>query len=136
MKFSIKKGDILDVLSKVQGIAGRRSNLAITTNVLIRSVEDGIHIAATDLETGFEGTYTADVQAQGTIAINARKLFEIVRDFPDDTILVHEKDNRWIRIGNKNVEYHILGMNPEDFPEIPRSKRSAFWKSVPPNCGG
>ena len=126
MKFSVKKGDILDVLSKVQGIAGRRSNLAITTNVLIRTVEDGIQIAATDLETGFEGTYSAQVESEGSIAINARKLFEIVRDFPDDTILVHEKDNRWIRIGNRNVEYHLLGMNPEDFPEIPQIEGVGF----------
>lgn len=126
MKFSVKKGDILDVLSKVQGIAGRRSNLAITTNVLIRTVEDGIQIAATDLETGFEGTYTADVESEGSIAINARKLYEIVREFPEDTIVIHEKDNRWIRIGNKNVEYHLLGMNTEDFPEIPQIDGAVF----------
>ena len=132
MKFSVKKGDILDVLSKVQGIAGRRSNLAITTNVLIRSTEEGIQIAATDLETGFEGVYGAEIESEGSIAINARKLFEIVREFPDDTIQVHEKDNRWIRIGNKSVEYHLLGMNPEDFPEIPRIEGVDFLEMPSP----
>ncbi len=33
MKFKIKKKDILDVLSKIQGLTGRKSNLAITSNI-------------------------------------------------------------------------------------------------------
>jgi DNA polymerase III subunit beta len=126
MKFTVKKSDILDVLSRVQGLTGRRSNLAITTNVLIRSSADGIQIAATDLETGFEGAYGADIESGGNIALNARKLFEIVRDFPDEDIHIHEKENRWIRIGNDHVEYHLLGMNPEDFPEIPKIEGVSF----------
>ena len=37
MKFSVQKSDVLDVLSKVQGLTGRKSNLAITENLLMRS---------------------------------------------------------------------------------------------------
>mgnify|MGYP001124593717 CR=1 FL=1 len=61
MKVTVKKPDILDVLSKVQGLAGRRTNLAITTNVLIRAQGSEIVLTATDLETGFEGAYPAQV---------------------------------------------------------------------------
>ncbi|MCP3953444.1 MAG: DNA polymerase III subunit beta, partial [Desulfobacterales bacterium] len=34
-------------------------------------------------------------------------------------ILINEVENHWIEISNKNVEYHIVGMNPDDFPSIP-----------------
>ena len=119
MKFMIKKSDVLDVLSKVQGLAGRKSNLAITSNVLVTASEEGIRLAATDLETGFEGLYPAVVESNGTIAINGRKLFEIARDFPSEDILVNEVENHWIEISNKNLEYHIVGMNPDDFPSMP-----------------
>jgi len=123
MKFMIKKSDVLDVLSKVQGLAGRKSNLAITSNILVSATEKGISLAVTDLETGFEGLYPAVVESNGTIAINGRKFFEIVRDFPSEDILVNEVENHWIEISNeisnKNVEYHIVGMNPDDFPSIP-----------------
>ena len=64
MKFAIQKVDIVDVLSKVQGLAGRKSNLASTANVLIRAGEAEISIAATDLETGFEGFYPAKVESE------------------------------------------------------------------------
>jgi DNA polymerase-3 subunit beta len=33
MKFKIKKQDIFDILSRVQGLTGRKSNLAITANI-------------------------------------------------------------------------------------------------------
>jgi DNA polymerase-3 subunit beta len=128
MKATIKKADILPVLAKVQGIAGRKTNLAITTNVLIKTVEKGITISATDLETGFEGTYPAVVDTEGTVSINARKLYEIVRDFPSEDIYLNEIENHWIEIGNQKVEYHIVGMNPDDFPEIPRFEEVDFME--------
>ena len=37
MKATINKNDILPVLAKIQGLAGRKSSLAITTNVLIQA---------------------------------------------------------------------------------------------------
>ena len=120
MKFNFKKSDIIDVLSKVQGLTGRKSNLAITANVLITASDPEITIMATDLETGFEGSYPAKVEKEGSIAINSRKIYEIIRDFPSETININEVENRWIEIGNKNIEYHIVGMNPEDFPDIPK----------------
>ena len=128
MKLTVKKSDIIDVLSKVQGLTGRKSNLAITTSVLIRSADDEISIVATDLETGFEGFYPAVVEGEGSLAINARKLFEIVRDFPSDEIKISEVDNQWFKIGNTNVEYRIVGMNPEDFPDIPRIDAVEFFE--------
>lgn len=128
MKFTIKKGDIVDVLSKVQGLCGRKSNLAITTNVLIRSSDSELSIVATDLETGFEGFYPAVIESEGSLAINARKFYEIVRDFPSEDIHIGEIDNNWFEIGNKNVEYHIVGMNPEDFPDIPHIEDVDFFE--------
>ena len=120
MKVTVKKGTILNVLSKVQGLTGRKSNLAITTNVLIEAIGSNIIIRATDLETGFEGQFPAEIETEGSIAINARKFFEIVRDFPSEEIHIAEIENHWIEIGNQTVEYHLVGMNTDDFPQIPQ----------------
>lgn len=128
MKATINKNEILPVLSKLQGLTGRKTSLAITTNLLIQSGESGITISATDLETGFEGFYPANIETQGVIAINARKLYEIVRDFPSQDIYVNEVENHWIEIGNQTVEYHIVGLNPDDFPEIPKIEDVEFFE--------
>ena len=127
MKFIINKFQIVNVLAKVQGLTGRRSNLAITENILIRAVSDGIHLTATDLETGFEGFYPASVEKEGAVAVSAKKLFEILREFPSEDILINEVENRWIEIGNDKVQYHIVGMNPDDFPETPHITEVDFF---------
>ncbi len=127
MKFIINKLQIVSVLAKIQGLTGRRSNLAITENILIRAVKDGIYLTATDLETGFEGFYPASVEKEGAVAVSAKKLFEILREFPSDEILIHEVENRWIEIGKEKVQYHIVGMNPDDFPETPHITEVEFF---------
>jgi DNA polymerase-3 subunit beta len=127
MKATINKREILPVLAKIQGLTGRKTNLAITTNVLVQTNESGISLSATDLETGFEGFYSANIKSQGTIAINGRKFYEIVRDFPSEDIYINEIENHWIEIGNENVEYHIVGLNPDDFPEIPKIEAVEFF---------
>ena len=133
MKATFKKGDLLPVLSKVQGLTGRRTNLAITTNILIRTDKKGLSISATDLETGFEGFYPADVEKEGVVAINARKFYEIVKDFPSDDVLLNEVENHWIEIGNQKVQYHIVGLNPDDFPEIPKIEAVEFFEIDSPS---
>ncbi len=136
MDFTIKKNIFYTVLSKVQGLTGRKTNLAITTNVLIKAKGSHITVIATDLETGFEGHYSASIKKEGIAAINARKLFEIVREFPDEVIRIHEVENYWIKIGRdkddgveeKQLEFNIVGMNPEDFPDIPEIEEVKFFE--------
>ncbi|MEJ5360000.1 MAG: DNA polymerase III subunit beta [Desulfobacterales bacterium] len=120
MKVTVQKKHILPVLSKLQGITGRKSNLAITTHVLLSAEKKGISLSATDLETGFEGQYPAQVEQEGRTVLNSRKLFEIIKDFPSEEIILQQLDNQWIEIKKDQIEFHIVGMNPEDFPAIPR----------------
>ena len=131
MKFIINKTDILDVLSNIQGLTGHKSNLAITETVLIQTnpaSNESIKIAATDLETGFMGSFPAKVESQGAIAINGRKIYEIIKEFPSNEININEIENHWVEISNNKVNYHIVGMNPDDFPEIPLIEDISFFK--------
>jgi len=126
MKFIIKKNDIIDVLSRVQGITGRKSNLAITENILIQARSNKIFIYATDLETGFEGSYPSKIESEGIVTVNSKKIYEIVRNFPSEDISFEEIENRWLKIGNKNVLYNLVGMDTDDFPEIPHIEELNF----------
>ena len=132
MKVTISKNDIIDVLSKLQGLAGRRSSLAITECVLISTMDNHVVLKATDLETCFEGTFPAKVTENGTIAIGARKFYEIVREYPRSEILIEETENRWITLGNEKVQYHLMGMDSKDFPTLPVLENVAFFSISSP----
>lgn len=116
MKFSVNRKDIIEVLAKVQGITNRKTNLDVTEAVLIKAAGSHITLNVNDLETGFEGTYPALVETEGIIAVNARRFYEIVRNFPVDKININEVENGWIEISNEKVKYNIVGMNAADFP--------------------
>ncbi|MDD9302474.1 MAG: DNA polymerase III subunit beta [Desulfobacter sp.] len=119
MKFSFNKKDILEILSKIQGITGRKTNLTITSDILIKAFGSKISITANDLETVFTGTYEAEVETEGILSINAKKFFEIIREYPENEIFVNEVENRWVEIGTGDSIYHIVSSDYENFPETP-----------------
>jgi DNA polymerase-3 subunit beta len=126
MQTVLAKQQMLDVLSRIQGLTSRKTSLAITENVLIQASGNEITITATDLETGFRGRYPAENEAEGSIAINARKFYDIVKTFPMDRIHIEELENRWIAITSDTVQYHLVTMDPEDFPEIPETEGTGY----------
>ena len=128
MKFTMNKIESLEVLAKIQGITGRRNILAIIENILIKACDNQIAIVATDLETVFEGYYSAQIESEGIIVVNAKKLYEITKNFPENDILVNEIENQLIKIGNENIVYRLLCKNPDDFPEIPHIEDVDFFK--------
>lgn len=119
MKFSFDKKEIVDVLSKIQGITGRKTNLTITSDLLIKAMGSTITITANDLETVFLGTYEAQVDTEGILSISSKKFFEIIREYPESHILVNEVENRWVEIGTGDSIYHIVSSDYENFPETP-----------------
>lgn len=126
MKFSFNKKDILEVLAKIQGITGRKTNLKITSDILIKAVESKIIITANDLETVFTGTYEAQVETPGILSINSKKFFEIIREYPNENICINEVENRWVEIGSGDSVYHIVSSDYENFPETPVIENVSF----------
>ncbi len=116
MQFTINRKELVGVLGKIQGITSRKTNLAISSTVLLQATGQEVIVKATDQESSFEGRYAANVTTEGIIAINSRKFFEIVRDFPSDSVLIHEVQDNWVQISNEKVQFHIVCMNHEDFP--------------------
>ena len=118
MKIVVGKKDMLEVLGKIQGMTSRKSGLAITETVLIKAEGATLTLTATDLEGSFIGTYPAQVETEGTVAVNSRKLFEIFKEFPQEEILLQEEKNHWLHIGKDKVSFNILGMDETEFPTV------------------
>ena len=126
MKFSADRKKLSGALARVQGITSRKTNLSITSDVLIRAEGSELTITANDLETVFCGTYEADVESEGIISINSKKIFEITKEYPDTQFPVNEIENRWVEIGENNIQYHIVSSDCENFPETPVIENISF----------
>ena len=136
MKAILQKSSILPVLNRLQGITGRKTNLAITTNVLLKVKNGVVTVVATDLETSFTGVYDAQIENEGAILLNARKFFEIVREFPQEEIHISDEGEHTNRISIGNgvttasgkVEYSLVCMELEEFPTVTDVDNLSFFE--------
>ena len=126
MDFEIGKKEFLKGLSLIQGIAGRKTTLPILTHVLLESKTESVQLTGTDLEIGIREELTAKVHQEGKASVSAKKLYEIVREMPDETIHVQKKENQWIRIQCGKSIFNLSGLDPEDFPALPTYNEDYF----------
>jgi len=133
MKITAKKKTLITSLSRIQGIVEKTSIKPITSNVLIDATKDGISVSATDLKIGIKAKYyDVEVFKEGRISVNAKKLYEIIKEMPEKKISLFEKENYWIEItcGN-DVSFNIIGLPPEDFPMFLRENKDNYieWET-------
>ena len=60
--------------------------MPILSNALIKTNEGHLNFLATDLEVSFSGKVPAEIKQAGAITVSAKKLYEILREFPEDNI--------------------------------------------------
>jgi len=126
MRFKIKRDEFLKGLSRVQSVADRKNTMPILSNVLIETTEGGITLAATDLEIGVRGVYEASVEEPGGLTLSARKLFEIVRELPEEEVVVTAAENNWATITSGAATFKFSGLAKEEFPALPEMEGARF----------
>ena len=126
MEFTIEKDAFVRALQKIQGIVERRNTMPILSNVLIEALDDSLTLTATDLEVGMKSRYQAKVYANGKITISAKKLYEIIRELPDEQIKFSTRDNDWVDISCGKAKFNIVGLSPDEFPSFPKIDERGF----------
>ncbi len=120
MEIRAKRGDFLTTLYWTQSIVERRNTMPILANVLIEARKGSIYLTATDLEVGVRGGFEGETSREGSITVNAKKLYEIVREAPEDTIHLKRLENDWVEIKSGKSVFKIVGMDAREFPQFPR----------------
>lgn len=126
MEFTIEKDTFLKSLQKIQGIVERRNTIPILSNVLIEAQNDSVTLTATDLEVGMKSSYQSKVFQSGKITISAKKLYEIIRELPDELIRFSTRDNDWVDISCGKAKFNIVGLSSDEFPSFPNIDTSGF----------
>jgi DNA polymerase-3 subunit beta len=120
MQFKVKKGDFLAALYWTQSIVERRHTMPILANVLIESHKGEVRVTATDLEVGIRGEVKGEIVTEGEITVNARKLYEIVREAPDEMVQLKRLENDWVEIKSGKSVFKMVGISAKEFPQFPQ----------------
>jgi DNA polymerase III subunit beta len=128
MNLDIDKRELLRGLVFVQSIAGRKTTLPILSHVLMEADKESLYLTGTDLETGIREGLPANVLQEGKASVSAKKLYEIVRELPDETIHIEKKENHWITIKCGKSTFNLAGLDPDEFPSLPTYREENFSK--------
>ena len=126
MTFDVDKREFLKGLSLVQTIAGRKTTLPILSHILLEWENNALYLTTTDLETGIREELPATVDQPGKTSVSAKKLYEIVRELPDQPIHIEKKENHWITLRCERSTFNLAGLDPEEFPALPTFQVSHF----------
>lgn len=119
MKFTIGKADFIKVLQRIQGIVEKRNTMPILANVLLDASGARVTIMATDLEVFIKDSAEAKLSEEGSVTVNARKLFEIAKELPGDSIDVSSGKDDKVTLKAGKSRFNIMGLPAKDFPVFP-----------------
>lgn len=120
MKLSIKQDNLAKALNAVGRVATARVGLPILANVLIRTDENKLIVAATNLEVAIITKLNAQIKEQGAIAVPARLLTEFVGNLPHTNIDL-ETDETKLKISAGGYKSVINSTVADDYPALPNS---------------
>src|SRR4026208_1811383 len=122
MEFTVRKFDLLQELTLIQGVVERKTTIPILANVLVRAAGNDLGILATDLEIGLKSVCPIKLTTAGTMTLPAKRLYEIVRALPDKEIKFKKGDANWVTVTCGTSRFRIAGLPQEDFPALAESK--------------
>lgn len=121
MKFSCVKENIGKAIAVAERFAGKNITLPILANVLLEADNNSLTLTATNLEYAAQITIPGR-GTPGRVTVPAKILNSLIQSFKDEKIDLEEgKHNLFIRTDTR--ETRINGMNPDDFPLIPKFKK-------------
>jgi DNA polymerase-3 subunit beta len=107
--------------------------MPVLGNVLLEAGEGSLRAAATDLYLAVSGSIEAEVQTPGSVAVQARDLFERVRMMPDGQVALSTDDNAAmiIRAVGSARRYTLHGLPGDEFPSLPKPGEDAEELELP-----
>jgi DNA polymerase III subunit beta len=126
MNFEIEKREFIKGLGLMQSVAGRKTTLPILSHILLEWEKNSLYLTGTDLETGIREELVAKIHQKGKASVSAKKLYEIVRELPEEAIHIQKKENHWITLQCGKSVFNLAGLDPEEFPSLPTYQEENF----------
>ena len=122
MKFTIQRELLLKPLQAVVGVVERRQTLPILANILVTVNQQQLSLLGTDLEVEMIGRVELTQPAEaGQITIPARKLFDICRSVPEQTLLQFILEENRVVVKAGRSRFVLQTLPAADFPYIEES---------------
>ncbi len=127
MRVELSQGDFLKMLQTVIDAVPAKGTLPVLSTILMTADGGTVSLSATDLELSVTTRRSVEALEEGRATFPARKVFDIVRELPDEKLTVSESDGKFV-ISSSFGEYTMLSMPVVEFPKVPTALEGTSLK--------
>jgi DNA polymerase-3 subunit beta len=127
MKLQVTQENLSKALGSVARVANSRGTLPILSNVLLKTVDGRLSIAATNLDIAITHYIGSKVSDEGSITVPARLMQDFVSSLPGGVIELKLDDYK-LHINADKYKSTINGITAEDYPVMPAITDGTSWK--------
>jgi DNA polymerase-3 subunit beta len=118
MKLQVTQENLAKALNTVARVANTRGTLPILSNVLLKTSNNRLSIAATNLDIAITHFIGSKIEQEGAITVPARLMQDFVTNLPDSVLKLNLDANK-LQISTDQYNSTINGVSAEDFPVVP-----------------
>lgn len=119
MNITVGQNNIRRALGITERIVSKNTSLPILQNVILRTEQGRLRVAATNLEIAVTVTIGAKIEEVGELAVPGKILSELLNALSGDTITLVSKQET-LSITTDAQDTKILGSNTKEYPIIPK----------------
>lgn len=121
MKIECVQNKITSLLQKLEKVAGKNQNLPVLNCFLLHAENGKVVVTTTNLDLGVVGELTVRVFKEGKVVIPVSILNPFLSQFKNEGNIVFESSEGVVNVETKQTKTTIKTLNPEDFPNIPKT---------------
>ena len=120
MNFIVSSTQLLNHLQNISRVISSKNTMSILDNFLFELNDNMLKITASDVETTMTTTFeVSNSSGSGSVAIDAKRLSSILKEFPEQPLTFNIDDNsKNVDIVSETGKFSVLGQNGEDFPQV------------------
>ena len=131
MEINLKREAFSSTLQNINSVVDKStsSNKPILSNFVIRTMDgevSKVEFSSTDYELSLVEQVEAEITEPGSICVNAKKVFDIVKELQDEDVKIRSTEQLWIHITCGSSEMRLpsveVGLYPQTvLEELPQS---------------
>jgi DNA polymerase-3 subunit beta len=126
MKLQVTQENLNRALGTVARVANSRNALPILSNVLIKTSNNRLSLAATNLDIAITHYIGAKVSEEGSITVPARLMQDFISSLPGGVIEL-DLDESKLHITTEQYKSTVNGIVADDFPVMPSISGGSTW---------
>jgi DNA polymerase-3 subunit beta len=116
MRIKVQRESLLRPLQQVVGVVERRHTLPVLANVLIRVADGQASFTTSDLEVELSARMAVEGAEPGEVTIPARKLLDIVRALPEQSLVDLKQEGDRVRVTQGRSRFTLATLPASEFP--------------------